>query len=328
MFSRTFVSQRIILAVLILASMASMASVSRATQMAEYSDTGAAPLPVREAFYCQAPDYAMIYGMSSGFNAEFADDFPIEFTGETISTVTLWLGQWYSMGGPGWTEPVGIRVNFYLEACPPELDPFITVEVPWNELDKTLVVDEFGKVVYEVRVHPDPPLVIGDVMSMGATALISWGQEEPFTGIVATPFGVSYGACPAWLDGDNWGYTRWTSIDFFTQIPQDLAYCLEGVPTDAVESPNRSRLIAHPNPFNPKTSLSASLEHSAHVSLRIHDIAGRHVATLFEGWREAGEFNMDWTGKDERGRSLGAGVYLAVLKAGNQEAIARLILLK
>jgi hypothetical protein len=165
-------------------------------------------------------------------------------------------------------------------------------------------------------------------MSMGATALISWGQDEPFTGIVATPFGASFGACPAWLDGEWWGYERWTSIDHFTQVPQDLAYCLEGVPTDVLTPPVSTRLKAHPNPFNPKTTLSAHLERSGHVSLRIHDISGRHVATLFDGWCESGEFSMDWMGRDDHGQTLSAGIYMALLKAGNQESRSRLVLLK
>ena len=185
-----------------------------------------APAQSRDAFYCQDPEYTMIYNISSGFDAEFADDIPAELAGNIVNTVTIWLGEWFSMGGPLWTDPVGVRVNFYNESCPPELEPARIVEVAWDDLDKTLVYDTPGITVYELRVPLDPPLTLEAGMSLGATALIDWGQEEPFTGIVATPFYVSYGACPAYLDAGFWGYDRWTAIDFYTQIPQDLAYCL------------------------------------------------------------------------------------------------------
>jgi hypothetical protein len=200
-----------------------------------------APASSRDVFYCQDPDFVMIYNISSGFDAEFADDIPVEFAGNTVTTVTVWLGEWYSMGGPPWTDPVGIRVNFYNESCPPEMEPARTVEIAWDDLDKTLVYESVGSTVYELRVPLDPPLMLEAGMSLGATALIDWGQEEPFTGIVATPFYVSYGACPAYLDASFWGYDRWTAIDFFTQIPQDLAYCL-GNGSVAVESKTWSLL--------------------------------------------------------------------------------------
>ncbi len=282
----------------------------------------------RDVIYCQDPDYGMIYQMSSGQNGEIADDIPVEFVGEMIATVTLWLGEWYYGGGPYWTEPDGIRLNFYHDACPPELVPYLTVEVPWVDLDKDLIFDNTSSTVYELRVHLDPPLEVGEFMSIGATALISWGTEEPFTGIVATPWEVSYGACPAWLDATNWGYTRWTSIDNFTSIPQDMAYCLSTIATDAVEPASQLELSAYPNPFNPKTQLRAQIETAGHVSLRIHDIAGRHVATLYEGQHQAGEFTVDWNGRDHAGRVLSAGLYFALLESSGKQSRERLVLLK
>jgi len=282
----------------------------------------------RDVIYCQDPDYSMIYQMSSGFNAEIADDIPVEFTGEIISTVTLWLGEWYYGGGPYWTEPDGIRLNFYHEACPPELLPYHSVEVPWVDLDKDLIFDNTSSTVYELRIHLDPPLEVGEFMSIGATALISWGTQEPFTGIVATPWEVSYGACPAWLDAANWGYIRWTSIDNFTTIPQDMAYCLSTLPTDVAEPASRLELSAYPNPFNPRTQLRAKVEVAGHVSLRIHDIAGRHVATLFEGQGQSGEFTVDWNGRDQAGHVLAAGLYFAILESGGRQSQERLVLLK
>ncbi len=53
-------------------------------------------------FHCQDPELTL-YGISSGFDAEFADDIPNEFVGRVIGKVTLWAGEWYSVGGPGWT---------------------------------------------------------------------------------------------------------------------------------------------------------------------------------------------------------------------------------
>ena len=182
----------------------------------------------RDAFYCQNPDYMMIYNMSSGFDAEIADDIPDQWVGYPVTSVTLWFGEWYTGGGQGWQEPLGLRLNLYHESCPPELIPYRTIEIAWADLDKILVDSSSSRWVYEVHVPLSPALLVEPGMSLGATALIDWGQEEPFCGIVATPFWVSYGACPAYLDGENWGYIRWTAIDEFTTINQDLAYLSGG----------------------------------------------------------------------------------------------------
>ena len=45
----------------------------------------------RDAFYCQPPDLIAVYNISSGFNAEIADDIPAEYAGQVIRQVTVWI---------------------------------------------------------------------------------------------------------------------------------------------------------------------------------------------------------------------------------------------
>jgi hypothetical protein len=295
-----------------------------------YSDPDAVfPLPSRDTFYCQNPEYTMLYNISSGFDAEFADDIPVEWIGNTITSVTLWLGEWWYGGGPTWTDPLGVRVNFYQESCPPELDPYLTFEVAWDALDKTLVYNSGGSRVYEINVTLSTPVTVGSVMSLGATALIDWGQDEPFTGLCATPMHVSYGACSAYLDGDNWGYERWTALDFFTGIPQDLGYCLTGQPTAVPDNTVADlQLSAQPNPFNPRTTIHCSLALPGPVTLRVYDLAGRTVATLLDGWREAGEVRVEWDGLDQEGNLMPSGVYLYELRRGKERVAAKMMMMK
>jgi len=287
------------------------------------------PVAARDAFYCQDPDYVMVYNMSSGFDAEIADDIPDEWAGYEVASITLWFGEWYTGGSQGWRDPVGLRVNLYHESCPPELVPYRSIEIAWDDLDKILIESTSSRWVYEVHVPLSPTLIVEPGTTLGATALIDWGQEEPFCGIVATPFWVSYGACPAYLDGQNWGYIRWTAIDEFTTINQDLAYCLEG-PASAVPEADLAnlRLSAWPNPFNPKTTISCSLEQSGSVILRIYDMTGRKVAILYNGWHEAGALSVDWNGRDDTGRSVAAGVYLVALQSGDQTSAVKVVLLE
>jgi len=79
----------------------------------------------------------------------------------------------------------------------------------------------------------------------------------------------------------------------------------------------------YPNPFNPATAISYQLSANSLVHLRIYDTAGRLVATLINGWREAGSHQVTW---DASG--LPSGLYFCRMEAGEFSAVQKLILLK
>lgn len=77
------------------------------------------------------------------------------------------------------------------------------------------------------------------------------------------------------------------------------------------------------SPFNPITRISYSVPQSDHISLKVYNLFGQEVATLFEGVRQAGNYEVMFDGK-----GLASGVYLYQLKAGNFVVIKKLLLLK
>jgi hypothetical protein len=84
-----------------------------------------------------------------------------------------------------------------------------------------------------------------------------------------------------------------------------------------------------PNPFNPSTAIRFGLPQATAVDLSVHDAAGRRVATLIAGETlAAGYHDLDWRGRDDRGRPLASGVYFLRLEAGAQRLSRKMILLK
>ena len=61
----------------------------------------------------------------------------------------------------------------------------------------------------------------------------------------------------------------------------------------------------YPNPFTDRTTITYSLAQSRQVRLTVHDVLGREVATLAEGFREAGSYEAVLKGSD-----LSPGMYL------------------
>ena len=85
---------------------------------------------------------------------------------------------------------------------------------------------------------------------------------------------------------------------------------------------------AAPNPFNPTTKLSYSMAADGVVSLKLYDTRGRLVRTLLEGMAQRGEHDLVWDGRDNRGRRLGSGVYLAVFSAADVRQTHKIALVK
>jgi hypothetical protein len=80
---------------------------------------------------------------------------------------------------------------------------------------------------------------------------------------------------------------------------------------------------AYPNPFNPTTTLSWSLQESANVTLSVFDVRGREIATLAQGSSPAGVFSMTWDAS-----ALSSGVYVIQLRSANQTAMQKVMLVK
>ena len=92
----------------------------------------------------------------------------------------------------------------------------------------------------------------------------------------------------------------------------------------AGERPIRFELYQNsPNPFNSGTKIKFALPEDSYVTLKIYDMMGKEIETLFKGKRRAGEHELVWNGA-----SSPSGVYLYRLEAGNHILTKKLILQK
>lgn len=83
-----------------------------------------------------------------------------------------------------------------------------------------------------------------------------------------------------------------------------------------------------PNPFNPSTRIAYELPAAGELRLEIVDLLGRRTRVLEAGRLEAGRHEAVWDGRDDGGRPVASGVYFARLRAGGEQRVAKLILLK
>jgi hypothetical protein len=84
----------------------------------------------------------------------------------------------------------------------------------------------------------------------------------------------------------------------------------------------------YPNPFNPLTAIPVSIPITTEIKLKVYDILGKEVKTLYADNLTPGRHFFHWDGRDERGNALATGVYFYRLQAGSWVQTKKLILLR
>ena len=97
-----------------------------------------------------------------------------------------------------------------------------------------------------------------------------------------------------------------------------------GVRAAEGKGPNQFSLSQnYPNPFNPTTQINYSVQQAGHVTLKVFNLFGEEVATLYAGYRQPGNYSATFDGS-----GVASGVYLYRLSAGNFVDTKKFILLK
>lgn len=78
-------------------------------------------------------------------------------------------------------------------------------------------------------------------------------------------------------------------------------------------------------PSSGATRLRLSVPRAGHASVRVYDVSGREVATLWDGLVPAGERELSWDGRDAGGRANAPGVFLARAVSADGTATSRIV---
>lgn len=101
------------------------------------------------------------------------------------------------------------------------------------------------------------------------------------------------------------------------------------VPTavDPGAAPRFELAAPWPNPARSVAHLCFALPRAASLGLEIHDLQGRRVRTLAGGRLAAGRYALAWDLRDDAGRPVAPGVYLARLSGADGERTRRIVVL-
>ncbi len=120
---------------------------------------------------------------------------------------------------------------------------------------------------------------------------------------------------PIWtrLNGPS-ALSVWTAI---VDFPVGVENITENIPDKYSLSQN------YPNPFNPVTSIKYQIPESGFTTLKVYDILGNEVASLVNEKREAGSYEVNFSGD-----GLSSGVYYYKLSSGSFSDTKKMMLVK
>jgi hypothetical protein len=105
-------------------------------------------------------------------------------------------------------------------------------------------------------------------------------------------------------------------IDFMERVLQFFfpSTGIEGaegqlIPREYALAPN------FPNPFNPQTTILYQLPYPSRVKLEIYNTLGQRVRNLVSQQQLPGSYQVVWNGKNDTGRQLASGIYIATFSA-------------
>jgi len=100
------------------------------------------------------------------------------------------------------------------------------------------------------------------------------------------------------------------------------AFDYEAIPETNISISN------YPNPFNPKTTISFSLNTPSIVKLDIYNSKGQKVINLIDGYLSNGTHNVQWSGTNSKNQSVASGIYFTLVNSGGKTYTKKLLLLK
>lgn len=222
----------------------------------------------------------------------------------------------YNIGGHGRADSLTIT-------NPDTLNLTAYAVADTNALYVTIINKEFGYFKRDAKVN---------ITANGYQQNASVMYLNVPDGNVADVTGVLLGG--ASITNTGWQGT-WSSIDsittggYYVTVPASSAAIVKimGTTTSVKERQslpeNYTLSQNYPNPFNPTTTINYTIPKSSFVSLKVYNVLGQVVATLYQGYQKAGSYKFDFNAA-----GLSSGVYLYRLQANGYVQTKKMILMK
>ena len=134
------------------------------------------------------------------------------------------------------------------------------------------------------------------------------------------------------LDNDEIGDLVFSSASFAADKPHIFFLEHSGILNVEFEKktiPGQMTILQnYPNPFNPTTKFTYTINSPGRVSLKVYNVMGKLVRTIFQEYKEEGTFEVHWNGRDDNHQSISSGIYFYRFSMEGKSYTKKMILSK
>lgn len=257
----------------------------------------------------------------------------------SVETDQLAISCWIEWGGVdgGWHGIAGLRDDW----DPATIGWSMVTDASSGGLQFETNTVDYGKVYI---ITPEPPPVqewLHVVLNFdGSYATYYFNSESVIYGEMLFGAGRSTSTFRIGAASDAGGASFNGKIDEFRiydrLLTEDEIKFLYNNPdgtTDVVDVhtnlPKEYAIENYPNPFNPTTKIDYQIMNSSDVTLRVVNSLGQIVRMLVDNeFKDAGQHEVFWDGKDSSGRNMGSNIYYVTLTAGPVFESKKIVLLR
>ena len=162
--------------------------------------------------------------------------------------------------------------------------------------------------------------IAGSTVTFDATTTVISSENEVLT--IASISDGQFARIRAERLGSSY---RATTVELLSGNVRSVAVEEEG------DLPQQFRLNQnYPNPFNPVTTISFDVmgSESANVTLIIYNVLGQSVRTLMASELSAGNYEVEWNGRNDAGQQMASGMYIYLLQVNGLVQTKTMVLMK
>ena len=175
--------------------------------------------------------------------------------------------------------------------------------------------DYEGTLIYFIGTVTDLPLIsnMTNLEIDGETNVVIWNS----TGIDVSSFAVGYHGQFVGI-GSQYNDQYQLLVGYQSDITTVVA-----VDDDIMVADRFDLISAYPNPFNPSTKISFTIDAPSEIRLEVYDISGKLIDTMIKGFYQSGLHVIEWNASE-----FASGMYFVNLVKGSEMRTQKIMLLK
>lgn len=154
---------------------------------------------------------------------------------------------------------------------------------------------------------------VSDVQTLPAAAHKLYGSGNKVAFMAMDPISINSAPDYVWY-GDSLAGFHYQAFIWFDPV---VSVDEETIPREFSLGQN------YPNPFNPSTKINYTIPKTSDVTLKVYNLLGQEVATLFDGVKSAGAHTVNFDAS-----KLSSGVYFYTITTGDFVSTKKMMLIK